>query len=98
MVRTVRKAIGPDIDLLVDVNGCYTAAEAIAVAPILEDSQVCLFEEPCPNWELEWTAEVAAALEMMVSGGEAHHRHALRGPGAARRLLYRRADAGAARG
>jgi L-alanine-DL-glutamate epimerase-like enolase superfamily enzyme len=70
MVAGVRKAIGADIDLLVDVNGCYTAAEAIAVAPILADHGVCLFEEPCPNWELEWTAEVTAALDIMTSGGE----------------------------
>ena len=28
------------------------------------------FEEPCPYWELEWTAEVAAALDVDVTGGE----------------------------
>lgn len=70
MVPAVRKAVGDDIDLLVDVNGCYTAREAIGQAPLLQDYNVCLFEEPCPNWELEWTAEVAAALDMTVAGGE----------------------------
>ena len=28
------------------------------------------YEEPCPYWELEWTAEVAAALKIDVTGGE----------------------------
>ena len=28
------------------------------------------FEEPCPYWELEWTREVAQALELDVTGGE----------------------------
>ena len=27
-------------------------------------------EEPCPYWELEWTAEVAEALDLDVAGGE----------------------------
>jgi len=70
MLPAVRKAVGDEIGLLVDVNGCYTAQEAIAQAGLLGDHRVCLFEEPCPNWELEWTAEVAAAYEIVVSGGE----------------------------
>ena len=37
---------------------------------MLEDNGVCHFEEPCPYWELEWTAEVAAALDVPVAGGE----------------------------
>ena len=28
------------------------------------------FEEPCPYWELEWTKEVADALDLDVTGGE----------------------------
>ncbi|MHB9032009.1 MAG: mandelate racemase/muconate lactonizing enzyme family protein [Anaerolineae bacterium] len=70
MVPAVRKAVGSDIDILVDVNGCYTAEQAIAQMPIFIDNDVCLFEEPCPNWELEWTAQVAAAYDIPVSGGE----------------------------
>ena len=29
-----------------------------------------MYEEPCPYWELEWTAEVARTLRIAVSGGE----------------------------
>ena len=36
----------------------------------MEDNRYFWFEEPCPYWELEWTAEVAAALKMNVAGGE----------------------------
>jgi hypothetical protein len=32
------------------------------VGGLLEQQAYCHFEEPCPFWELEWTAEVAAAL------------------------------------
>lgn len=36
----------------------------------MEDHGYCHFEEPCPYWELEWTARVTAALKMSVAGGE----------------------------
>jgi len=36
----------------------------------VEPASGTLFEEPCPYGELEWTAEVAAALKMNVAGGE----------------------------
>ena len=70
LVPTVRKALGDKIDLLVDANSCYTPPRAIAVGRILEDNDVCHFEEPCPYWELEWTAEVAKKLKVPVAGGE----------------------------
>ena len=70
LVPTVREAVGDDVRLLVDGNSCYTPAKAIEVGRMLEDNAVCHFEEPCPYWELEWTAEVAAALDLDVAGGE----------------------------
>lgn len=41
-----------------------------AIGRILEDNGYTHYEEPCPYWELEWTAEVAAALKIPVAGGE----------------------------
>jgi L-alanine-DL-glutamate epimerase-like enolase superfamily enzyme len=70
LLPAVRAALGDDVDLLVDANSCYTPAKAIEVGRLLEQHGVCHFEEPCPYWELEWTAEVAAALELDVAGGE----------------------------
>ena len=70
LVPTVRKAIGDKVSLLVDGNSCYTPPRAIEVGKILEDNDVCHFEEPCPYWELEWTAEVTKAINVPVAGGE----------------------------
>ncbi len=70
LVPAVRKAIGDDVSLLVDANSCYTPAKAIEVGRILEDNNVCHFEEPCPYWELEWTAKVTEAIKVPVAGGE----------------------------
>lgn len=71
LVPTVREAVGEDVDLLVDGNSCYTAERAIEVGrEVLEPNGVCHFEEPCPYWEVEWTAEVREALDVPVAGGE----------------------------
>jgi len=70
LIPTVRKAVGNEVSLLVDANSCYTPPKAIAVGRILEEYGFCHFEEPCPYWELEWTAKVAAAINVPVAGGE----------------------------
>jgi len=70
IIPTVRKALGDDVALLVDGNSCYTPAKAIEVGRMLEDHGYSHFEEPCPYWELEWTAEVTRALSVPVAGGE----------------------------
>jgi L-alanine-DL-glutamate epimerase-like enolase superfamily enzyme len=70
LIPAVRKAIGEDVALLADGNSCYTPKRAIEVGRLLEENHAGHFEEPCPYWELEWTAEVAAALAVPVAGGE----------------------------
>jgi L-alanine-DL-glutamate epimerase-like enolase superfamily enzyme len=70
LVPAVRRAVGDKVKLLVDGNSCYTPGRAIEVGRMLEQYGVCHFEEPCPYWELEWTAQVAAALKLDVAGGE----------------------------
>ena len=70
LVPAVRKAIGDEAALMVDANSCYTPQRAIELGTLLVDNNVCHFEEPCPYWELEWTADVTAALDTPVAGGE----------------------------
>jgi L-alanine-DL-glutamate epimerase-like enolase superfamily enzyme len=70
LVARVRRAVGDEAALLVDANSCYSPARAIETGRMLEQHGVSHFEEPCPYWELEWTREVADALELDVAGGE----------------------------
>jgi L-alanine-DL-glutamate epimerase-like enolase superfamily enzyme len=70
LIPAVRAAVGDDARLLVDANSCYTPSRAIEVGRMLEHHGVVHLEEPCPYWELEWTARVAAALRLDVTGGE----------------------------
>jgi len=70
LVAGVRNALGDDVVIKVDANSCYTPARAIEVGRMLEQHNISHFEEPCPYWELEWTAQVAEALDIPVAGGE----------------------------
>ena len=70
VIPTVSKALGDGIDKLVDANSCYAPARAIEVGQILQDNGIGHYEEPCPYWEVDQTAEVRAALDIDITGGE----------------------------
>lgn len=70
LIPTVRQAVGDEVTILADGNSCYTPKRAIEVGRLLEEHNFGHFEEPCPYWELAWTAQVAAALDIPVAGGE----------------------------
>ncbi|AWB48916.1 mandelate racemase [Gemmobacter aquarius] len=70
VIPTVAKALGDGIDKLVDANSCYSPTRAIKVGQMLEDHGIGHFEEPCPYWDYDATAEVRDALALDVTGGE----------------------------
>ena len=70
IIATMRRALGDDVDLLIDANSCYSPERAIEVGHILQDNGFSHFEEPCPYWELEQTKQVTDALDIDVTGGE----------------------------
>ena len=70
VIPIVSKALGDGIDKLVDANSCYAPARAIEVGHLLQDNGISHYEEPCPYWEYDQTAEVRAALDIDITGGE----------------------------
>ncbi|MBC7738196.1 MAG: mandelate racemase/muconate lactonizing enzyme family protein [Candidatus Saccharibacteria bacterium] len=70
VIPIVANALGDGIDKLVDANSCYAPAAAIQVGHLLQDHGIGHFEEPCPYWHPDQTAEVRAALDIDVTGGE----------------------------
>ncbi|WP_316575356.1 mandelate racemase/muconate lactonizing enzyme family protein [Nocardia canadensis] len=70
IIARVRDKLGENIAISADANGGFTAARAIRVGRMLEDYAYHHFEEPCPYAQLEQTAQVTAALDIAVSGGE----------------------------
>ncbi|WP_420004360.1 mandelate racemase/muconate lactonizing enzyme family protein [Arenibacterium sp. LLYu02] len=70
IIPAIRTAMGPEAALLVDGNSGFSPARAIEVGRMLEANGYEHFEEPCPYWEQEQTAEVTRALNIDVAGGE----------------------------
>ena len=69
-VAAVRDAIGNDVDLLVDANNAYVAADAIRMARILEDHRAFWFEEPVSPDNMRGSAATARASSVPVAAGE----------------------------
>jgi len=69
-VTEVRKAVGDEIDILVDVNGAYSVHHAIEIGKQLEELGVFHFEEPRPHYDLPGLAKVADALDIPIASGE----------------------------
>ena len=70
IISTMRGVLGQNVSLLVDGNSGFSPARAIAVGRLLEAHGFEHFEEPCRYWRIEETAEVTAALDLDVAGGE----------------------------
>ncbi len=69
-IKLAREELGDGVEIHADGNGCYSAAKAIRIGQLLEEYGYFHFEEPCPFTDLEATAQVAAALDIPVAGGE----------------------------
>ncbi len=74
-VRDMRAALGPDVEIMVDVNQGWTADEAIAVGKRLDEFQLSWLEEPVIADDFDGYHAVADALETPISGGENHFTH-----------------------
>ena len=69
MVRAVRNAAGPDIDICVDANEGYkTPGEAVVILREMEKQRLKYAEQPCMG--IERIAEVARALDTPVMADE----------------------------
>ena len=69
-IRALRKAIGPDICLMIDANEAYNATTAIRLGRELAELDLVWFEEPVNAQDLDAYLEVKAALPMAIAGGE----------------------------
>jgi galactonate dehydratase len=69
-IEAVRDAVGPDVDVMVDLHGRTTPAMAIQYGHAMAASAPWFLEEPCPPENVEALAEVARALPIPIATGE----------------------------
>src|SRR6059058_2461861 len=70
--RLIREAVGPDMDLMCDINQRWRPEQAIDIGRRVEDAGVGLFwiEDVTTHDDYPGLARVAAALSTPVAGGE----------------------------
>ena len=71
-VRRMREAVGPGIDIMIDVNMGWSADVAIEMGRKFEEYDIYWLEEPVPADDFAGYQRIAAALDMRVVGGETH--------------------------
>jgi galactonate dehydratase len=79
LVEAVRDAIGPDVELFIEMHGRFTASQAIEIARDLEPFRPGWIEEPVPPQNVTALAKVARAVNVPVATGErTYARHEFR--------------------
>ncbi len=71
-VRTMRDAVGPDVDIMIDINMGWTADHAILIGRKFEEFDVYWIEEPVAAEDFAGYFRIAEALDLRVVGGENH--------------------------
>jgi len=69
-VEAMRKAVGDDIDIMLDLHARTTAAAAIQFGRMLVDYNLYWYEEPCWPEHVDELVEVARALPFPIATGE----------------------------
>jgi galactonate dehydratase len=69
-VAAVREAVGPQIDLAIDMHGRYDTSSGIRVAKALEPYQLMWLEEPVPPENIDAMREVKRCTSTPICAGE----------------------------
>jgi L-alanine-DL-glutamate epimerase-like enolase superfamily enzyme len=72
-MRALREAIGPEVDLMCDINQLWSVNQAIEIGTRLEDVHLFWLEDVVAHDDFQGLARVADALTTPVCAGEYHY-------------------------
>src|SRR6266849_7064719 len=72
-VRVMRESIGPDVDLMCDINQLWSVHHSIEVGRRLEPYHLYWLEDPVAHDDYAGLARVADALATPITAGEYHY-------------------------
>ena len=72
-VRVMRESIGPDVDLMCDINQLWSVHHAIEVGRRIEPYQLYWLEDPTAHDDFAGLARIADALATPIAAGEYHY-------------------------
>jgi galactonate dehydratase len=70
MIEGIRKAVGPDIQVLIDAHAMYNVPTAIRLATRLAPYDITWFEEPCPPESYDALHQVRDQVPVPICVGE----------------------------
>jgi len=70
LVAAIREAVGPEVEIFVEMHGRFSAATAIELARMLEPYRPGWIEEPCPPEDIPSLKKVAEHVTIPVATGE----------------------------
>jgi galactonate dehydratase len=70
IIRAVRDAVGPQVDLMIEAHSRFGVAQAIQICKRIEQFRPAWFEEPVPHHNPIHTVEVARATSVPIATGE----------------------------
>lgn len=73
LVEAVRDAVGPEVEILVEMHGRFIPAEAVRIANDLEPFSPSWIEEPVPPENFRALAKVSDQVRIPVATGERVH-------------------------
>jgi galactonate dehydratase len=73
LIEAIRGAVGPDVEILVEMHGRFSPATAIELSADLEPFKPSWVEEPVPPDNFEAMAKAAAKIRIPVATGERIH-------------------------
>jgi L-alanine-DL-glutamate epimerase-like enolase superfamily enzyme len=71
--RALREAVGPDVQLMVDMNWAWTVDKTIRIGRDLEEYDLVWIEDPIPADQYEGLAAISTALQTPICAGETYH-------------------------
>jgi muconate cycloisomerase len=72
-VRTVREAIGPDINIRLDGNGVYNVPQAVRLSRAIEQFDIESLEQPVQAHDLKGMAEIRRKISIPLMADESVH-------------------------
>ena len=71
MVGELRKAVGPDIKIMIDANGGWHYHQALRMLQKAAKYDIYIAEQPVPYWDMDGMARLRRKVEMPVFADEA---------------------------
>ena len=69
-LAAVRRELGPDFEIMIDANQCFTVSEAIRRAMSFEEFELAWFEEPMPAEDIDGHVRLSQSTSLPIAIGE----------------------------